>query len=247
MTTRALIVEDEPIARRALQGFIRDIPWLQLVGEAVDGREAVRLIHEREPDLVFLDVQLPEMTGLEVLERIQLDPAVVFTTAYDKYAVAAFEFEAIDYLIKPFGEARFRETLERVRRRLAATGAPGEASRDRARVAFGGGPLTRLFARRGNDIVPVPLAEVSHIDAADDYANVHRRGETYLVHVSLGELASRLDPERFLRIHRSHIVNLDEVAAIQEHGDRRLVVILRDGQQRVASRSGSQELRARGV
>jgi two-component system LytT family response regulator len=168
---------------------------------------------------------------------------VVFTTAYDRFAVAAFELEAIDYLIKPFGEERFRETLERVRRRLAESAASGDGARERARAALGGAPLRRLFARRADGIVPIPLDQVSHIEGADDYVTVHSRGETYLLHVTLAELEVRLDPERFRRVHRSHIVNLDEIAAIREHDERRLVVILRDGQQVVASRAGSRELR----
>jgi two-component system LytT family response regulator len=241
MKVRALIVEDEPLARKALRQFVRGVEWLETVAEAADGREAVRLIDTLEPDLVFLDVRMPELSGLEVLERIRHEPAVVFTTAYDRYAVAAFELEAIDYLIKPFGEGRFRETLERVRRRLASSGE--DPARVRARAALGGGPLKRLFARRANGIVPIPLDEVSHIEAADDYVTVHSRGETYLLHVTLAELADRLDPERFFRIHRSHIVNLDEIASIREHGDRRLVVVLRDGQRIVGSRSGSRALR----
>jgi len=240
---RALLVEDEPLARKALRDFVAEVEWLETVGEAADGREALRLIDSLEPDLVFLDVQLPELSGLDVLEQIRHEPAVVFTTAFDRYAVAAFELEAIDYLIKPFGADRFRETLERVRRRLAADAAPGEPLGERARAALGRGPLTRLFARRADGIVPIPLETVAHIEAADDYVTVHSRGERHLLHVTLAELAARLDPGRFLRVHRSHVVNLDAVEAIREHDSRRLVVHLRDGQRVVASRTGSQALR----
>jgi two-component system LytT family response regulator len=244
MTIRAVIVEDEPLARKALRGFVAGVEWLETVGEAADGREAVRLIDALEPDLVFLDVRLPELSGLEVLERIRHEPAVVFTTAYDRFAVAAFELEAIDYLVKPFGEERFRETLERVRRRLAERdAAPGDPPGERARAALGAGPFRRLFARRADGIVPIPLDSVTHIEAADDYVTVHSRGETHLLRVTLAELAARLDPERFLRVHRSHVVNLDAVESIREHDGRRLVVVLRDGHRVVASRAGSQKLR----
>jgi two-component system LytT family response regulator len=239
---RVLIVEDEPLARKTLRDFVRGVDWLETVGEAGDGLEAVRLIDELEPDLVFLDVSMPELSGLEVLQRIQHDPAVVFTTAYDRFAVAAFELEAIDYLIKPFGEERFRATLERVRRRLVEDARSG-AARERASAALGAGPLRRLFARNADGIVPISLDAVSHIEAADDYVTVHSRGSTHLLHVTLAELEARLDPERFLRIHRSHIVNVDEIASIRDHGDRRFVVTLRDGQRIVASRSASRVLR----
>ncbi|MGQ0720771.1 MAG: LytR/AlgR family response regulator transcription factor [Candidatus Eiseniibacteriota bacterium] len=243
MKTRVVIVEDEPLARKTLGDYVRGVDWLESVGEAADGREAVELIDALEPDLVFLDVKLPELSGLEVLQTIRHDPAVVFTTAYDRFAVAAFELEAIDYLIKPFGEERFRTTLERVRRRLTEGGRAQAAAGERARAALGSGPLKRLFARRADGIVPILLERVSHIEAADDYVTVHVGGVTHLLHVTLGELESRLDPERFLRIHRSHIVNLDEIASIRDHGDRRLAVTLRDGQRIVASRSGSRALR----
>lgn len=242
MRIRALIVEDEPLARQALRSFVRGVAWLETVGEAADGLEAARRIDELAPDLVFLDVRLPELSGLEVLERIRHRPAVVFTTAYDRFAVAAFELEAIDYLVKPFGEERFRETLERVRRRLAAAGG-ADGDGERARRALGGDPLTRLFARRPDGIVPIPLETVTRIEAAGDYVSVHSGGGTHLLLVTMGELAARLDPRRFLRVHRSHIVNLDQVASLRAHDERRLAVRLKDGTEIVASRAGSRELR----
>lgn len=241
MKVRALVVEDEPLARRALLAFVRAVDWLESVGEAADGREAVRLIDALEPDLVFLDVRLPEWSGLDVLKRIRHEPAVVFTTAYDRFAVAAFELEAIDYLVKPFGEERFRATLERVRRRL---GVARDGARDRGGEALAGGPLTRLFARRADGIVPIPIDSVTHFEAADDYVSVHAAGESHLIHVAMAELAARLDPRRFVRIHRSHIVNLAAIAAIRAHDERRLVVILEGGREIVASRTGSRDLRA---
>ena len=239
---RALIVEDEPHPRRALRELVLDVDWLELVGEAADGRQAVERIDELQPDLLFLDVQMPELSGIEVLERVKHQPAVVFTTAFDRYAVAAFELEAIDYLIKPFGRKRFRATLDRIRRRLAQPDSLPSA-RERVRVALKEGPLQRIFARKGNRIVPLPIGQVTRIEACDDYTEVHCRGETFLLDLTLQDLERRLDPDRFVRVHRSHVVNLDHVKQMKPHGDRRLEIHLIDGSMVIASRSGSQKLR----
>ena len=242
MAVRALIVEDEALARRSLRALIGGVTWLELAGEAKDGREAVDLIDRLEPDLVFLDVQRPELSGLEVLQRIRHDPWVVFTTAHDRYAVAAFEVEAIDYLVKPFGRRRFHETLERVRRKIEIEKDSGSVAR-RAREALDGGPLRRFLARQGDRIVPIPVETVSRLEACDDYVAVHSGGKTYLLHTTLTDLEARLDPERFRRVHRAHILNLDHVDVMQSHGDRRLLVVMKDGTRLLASRSGSQRLR----
>lgn len=241
---RALIAEDEPLARRTLREFVSEVEWLELVGEAEDGRVAVRLINKLEPDLVFLDVRMPELSGLDVLERIDHRPAVVFTTAFDHYAVTAFELEAIDYLVKPFGRKRFHTTLERVRQRLHEPGTDDEEPvADRARAALSNGPVRRLFARKGGTIVPFAVESVVRVEAGENYLVVYAAGEKYLLSASLGDLERRLDPERFRRIHRSHIINLDHVKEITPYDDRRLAVTMRDGSSVVASRSGSQGLR----
>ena len=239
---RALVVEDEPEARRMLRDFLSEAPWLELVGEAADGREAVTAIYRLEPGLVILDVQLPELSGLEVLERIHRRPEVVFATAFDRYAVAAFELGALDYLVKPFGRERFRRMLARVRRRML--GDPeAPPSLERARTALGEAPLRRLFARAGDRIVPIPVTAVLRIQARGDYAEVHAPGGPFLLHVSLTELAARLDPGRFVQIHRSHIVNLDAVRLLRPYDERRLLVVLSNGEEIVASRTASEALR----
>jgi len=239
---RVLVVEDEPEARRMLRDFLAEASWVELVGEAADGREAVARIDRLEPELVFLDVQLPEWSGLEVLERIRHQPEVVFATAFDRYAVAAFELGALDYLVKPFGRERFRGMLKRVRRRLSLE-PDGPPAPERARTALGGAPLLRLFARTGDRIVPIPAAAILRVQARGDYAEVHAPGGPFLLHVSLTDLAARLDPERFAQIHRSHIVNLDAVKLMRPYDDRRLLIVLANGEEIVASRSASEALR----
>jgi two-component system LytT family response regulator len=239
---QALVVEDEPEARRTLREYLALAPWVELVGEVADGREAVACIDRLAPRLVFLDVQLPELSGLEVLERIRHQPEIVFATAYDRYAVAAFELGALDYLVKPFGRERFRKMLERVERRLAES-AEGPTSAERARTALASQPLRRLFARTGERIVPIATAAIVRIQARGDYAEVHAPGGPFLVNVSLTELARRLDPERFAHVHRSHIVNLDAVKLLRPHDERRLAIVLTSGEEIVASRAASEALR----
>lgn len=244
MVVRALIAEDEPLARRTLREFAGELDWMQVIGEAADGAEAVRMIDALAPDLVFLDVQMPEVSGLEVLRRIRHDPEVVFTTAHDGYAVAAFELEALDYLLKPFGRERFRAAAERVRRRLAATAPPSPAAGERAATTREPGPLERIFVRHRDRIVPVRVEDIAWLEAADDYVTVHAGGQRYLVSLALADLERRLDPARFRRVHRSHVVNLDHVVSLRPYDDaRRLVISLRDGSEVLASRAGSLELR----
>jgi two-component system LytT family response regulator len=237
-----LIVDDEPLARLRLRDHVREVAWLELLGEAADGPDAVRAIDAKRPDIVFLDIELPGLTGLEVLERARHRPAVIFTTAFDRYAVAAFELMALDYLLKPFGRERFERAIERVRQGLDLV-APGHGL-ERARQALAGAEgLRRLFVRERGRIVPVALGEIERIEAQDDYVLLHAGGRRHLIHVTLRDLERRLDPERFLRIHRSHLVNVEHVAELRRGADGRIEVRMRDGTQLLASRERSRALR----
>lgn len=238
MSVRAVIVEDEPNARASLREYASEIDWLTLVGEAADGNEAVRLIDALTPELVFLDISLPEASGLEVLQRITHTPDVVFTTAHDQHALAAFELGALDYLLKPFGRQRFQTAIERVRRRLQTS----VAAPDRARSAFGT-PLRRLFARTRDGIVPIDVRNIQHISASGDYVEIHTDRDSHLLHTTLAELAARLDPEVFRQVHRSHVVNLDAIAKLVPFDARRLLIRLRSGKEILASRAASEQLR----
>ena len=240
---RTLVVEDELPARARLAELMREVPWLVPVGEAGDCEEAIRAIDDLRPDLVFLDVQLPGGSGLEVLARVKHVPAVVFTTAFDRFAVTAFELGALDYLLKPFGRERFGRAMEHVRPLLLAREEPGSAGRARG---VPGGPLERVFARDAGRIVPVILAQVERFQAADDSVLVHVEGRTLRLNVPLTELESRLDARTFLRVHRSHIVNLDHVVSMVPLDDARVEISLRSGVRLFASRHRSRALRALG-
>lgn len=247
MSRSVLIVEDEQVAADTLREYLADEEDFHLVGEARTGPDAVEALERLEPDVLLLDVELPGLSGVEVLLRADHDPAVVFTTAYDQHAVTAFELGAFDYLVKPFGPERFREALSRVRERLDTTagGTAPPASR-RARTALSEEePLERLFVRSAGSIVPVAVGDVVRLEASGDYVRVHVPENSYLVSLSMQEFERRLDPERFIRIHRSHIVNVDHVERVEQHDRRRLEVLMEDGSSVVASRSGSRELRER--
>jgi two-component system LytT family response regulator len=217
---RALIADDEPLARKKIRTLLEREPDVEVTGECGSGPEAARLILELEPDLVFLDIEMPELDGLSVLEEIpsQAMPAVIFVTAYDQYAVRAFDVEAIDYLLKPFDRRRFRTALGRARDRLRE------------------GTLSRLLVRSGDRLHVVRLDDVDWVEAADNYVKVHASGQTHLLRETLAHLHSRLDRERFLRIHRSTVVNLERIQSLYPlfHGDQ--IVVLRDGTELTLSR-----------
>lgn len=237
----AILVEDEGVALAELRELVAEVDWLETIGEAMDGLTAIDRIDALEPDVVFLDVKLPEVSGLEVLERIRHDPAVVFTTAYDRYAVAAFELEAIDYLVKPFGRERFLETVERLRRSLERGAL--ETAATRVRRALGSAPLDRILVRDAGRLVPLSVGAVQRLEAEGEYVRVHAGAHRYLVRLPLGEFERRLDPTRFVRVHRSHVVNLDHVRSLEPYDGSRLMVRMADGTRIVASRTRSKELR----
>jgi two-component system LytT family response regulator len=235
------IVEDEPLARRRLRELIRDVGWLECVGEAATGRAAIAAIDALEPDLVFLDVQLPGMSGLDVLARVRHRPAVIFTTAHDQFAVTAFELAAVDYLLKPFGRERFGRALERARPLLERANA--DPITDRAREALAHGPVPRLFVRDAGRIVPVRVSSIEWLQACDDDVIVHAGGRQFRLNVPLSDLERRLNPQLFVRVHRSHVVNLDYVASWTPYDGSRFQVTLRSGTVVMASRQRSRLLR----
>ena len=239
----ALIVEDEPLARRRLRDLVRDVPWLECLGEAVTGRAAIAAIDELQPDLVFLDVRLPGMSGIDVLARVRHAPAVIFTTAFDQFAVTAFELAAIDYLVKPFGRERFTRALARARPLLERNaGAPVE----RAREALAEGSMPRLFVRDGGRIVPIRVTAIEWLQACDDFVIVHAGGRRFRLNLALADLERRLDPHLFVRVHRSHVVNLDHVASWTPYDGSRFQITLRSGATVIASRQRSRLLRGFG-
>jgi two-component system LytT family response regulator len=239
------VVEDEVEARASLEALVRGHPALALAGSAADGERATLAIDALAPDLVLLDVTLPERSGVEALRRARHRPELIFTTASSAHAVAAFELGAVDYLLKPFGRERFAAAIERLlARRAAAAAAEEPAPLERLAAASRAPYLERLFARKEGALVPIPVAEIVRVEAQAEYVRLHTRRGRFLVRIALRDLLARLDPGRFLQIHRCHVVNLDAVRAFRPVDDRRLEALLDDGSTVVASRAASEKLRA---
>lgn len=232
MKLRALIVDDEPIARRTVTTLIGRDPDMEVVAECASGAEAVAAIDRAQPDVVFLDIRMPECDGFEVLERLgpRLGAEVVFVTAYDAYAIQAFEAGALDYVLKPFDDERFQTTMRRIKARLA----PGRPSSER-----------RLFIRGTGQISLVPIADIEWIEAADYYACVHAAGRKYLIRRSLAQFEEELDPSSFCRIHRSTIVNLRRVRHVEMTTGGEYDVVLEQGARLRVSRRYREQLRGR--
>ncbi len=242
---RVVIVEDEEPQRRQLALWLSELPGTTLAGEFADGESAVEGIDAATPDVILLDVGLPMLTGLDVLKRIRRVPQVVFTTAYRDHAIAAFEIGAADYLLKPFGRERLIEALVRARTRRDERDDDGVPPlSDRIAAARDASvPLDRIFVRDRGAIVPVPIDSVERIEADGDYSALVTATRRFLVAIPMATLHERIQRREFVRVHRSHIVNLAHVARIVPAGDGRLRVEMRASGQVPASRAGSQELR----
>ena len=244
MKVTAYVVDDEPVARAGLRAMLAAFDWVEVIGEAADGASALRGIDTLRPELVFLDVQMPGLLGTDVLRRLQHAPFVLFTTAFSEHAVTAFELGAVDYLLKPFGPARLAAAMDRVRSALGEPSPVGAI--ERLSGALSGGPISRLFVRIGGAVVPVPVDDVSRFEADGDYVTAHAPNARHLLHLSLARLEERLDPRRFTRVHRAHIVNLDHVRAFRRDASGNMEAELLDGARIPVSRARAQEIRSIG-
>lgn len=241
MRVRTLIVDDEPLARAGLRAMLAAVDWVEVVGEAADGLAAVEAIDRLQPELVFLDVQMPGLLGTDVVRRIERQPHVVFTTAFSQHAVSAFELGAVDYLLKPFGPARLAAALERLRSALGASA--GAGALERLSGALAGGPISRLFVRTGGSLVPVPVADVWWLEADGDYVVAVTARTRHVLNLALSHVEPRLDPRRFVRVHRAHVVNLDHVRAFRRDARGNLEAEFADGRRVPVSRARARELR----
>jgi two-component system LytT family response regulator len=230
----AVIVDDEELARGYLRELLRAHPEIRIAAECANGFEAVKAIGEASPDLLFLDVQMPKLDGFEVLELIEPGPAVIFTTAYDQYAIRAFDAQAADYLLKPFDADRFERALERARKRLGER----RPALDTAAVRAAGQRPERLVVKDGARVHVIPLEKFDYAEAQDDYVALHSAGKQYLKQQPIASLEAALDPARFVRIHRSFLVNLERIARIEPYGKDSRIAILADGARLPVSRSG---------
>lgn len=238
---RVLIVDDEDLARLVLRELIQSHPEIEVLAECGNGFEAVKSVAEHKPDLIFLDVQMPKLSGFDVLELIDPDTAVIFVTAYDQYAMRAFEVHAVDYLLKPIGRDRFEAALERAKSRL------GEKPPPAAELAAAARPpkqfLDRIVIRDGTRVTLIPAAKLDYAEAQDDYVALASDGKKHLKQQTIASLEACLDPERFVRIHRSYILNFERVVRIEPYGKDSRLAILQDGTRLPVSKAGYARLK----
>ena len=229
---KAAIVDDEELARGYLRELLRAHAEIEIVAECANGFEAVKTVSESAPDLMFLDVQMPKLDGFEVLELIDREraPEVIFVTAYDEYAMRAFDAHAVDYLLKPFDAARLERALDRARERLGGRRALPEIAPAAVRE--------RIVVKDGTKVHVIPIGKLDYVEAEDDYVALHSEGKKYLKQQPIASVEAMLDPGRFVRIHRSAIVNLERVARIEPYGKESRLAILTDGTRLPVSRSG---------
>jgi two-component system LytT family response regulator len=237
---RAIIVDDEELARQVLRELISAHPEIELIAECANGFEAVKAISDLKPDLLFLDIQMPKLDGFEVLELTGADMAIVFTTAYDEYALKAFEVHAVDYLLKPFGADRFETAVKQARKHLGHATTPVSEIAQAARAP--GEFLERIVVRDGTRVHIISVDKLDYVEAQDDYVALASEGRKHLKQQTIASLEAALDPARFLRIHRSYLVNLEQVAKIEPYGKDSKVAVLKDGTQLPVSRSGYAKL-----
>jgi two-component system, LytTR family, response regulator len=239
-TLRAVIVDDEEPARLAVRHGLEAIGGVEVVAECSNGFDAVKTVSDLLPDVVFLDVQMPKLNGFEVLELLARDISVVFVTAFDEFALRAFDVHAVDYLLKPFSAERLSAAVERLRLRQASSSPDPRALGASARPP--GAPLERVVIRDGAHVHVIPVDRIDYVEAQDDYVSFHVGGKSFLKDQTLGDLEATLDPRRFVRVHRSFLLNIERLARVELYAKDSRIAILTDGAKLPISRAGYQRL-----
>jgi len=249
--TRVLIADDEPLARERLRTLLHDEPGMEIVGEAADGTTAAESILALNPDIVFLDVQMPGADGFDVIEAVGPErmPFVVFVTAFDRYALRAFDVHALDYLLKPFDRDRFRQAVSRARQQMTRNNGNGEVERRLAAIMEDLRPAKhktdRFVVKSGGRIFFVRTAEIDWIEAAGNYVKLHVGNDSHLIRETMNAVEGRLSPDAFVRIHRCHIVNIEQVRELQPWFNGEYVVFLKNGTRLTLSRGYRERLQER--
>ena len=241
---RTLIIEDEEPARNLLKTFLSPFEEINLIGECSDGFSGLKAINEMQPDLVFLDIQMPRLTGFELLELLDELPEIVFTTAYDEFALKAFDLNAVDYLMKPFSKQRLRQAVDKVMERFKSkTSGRSEVQRLVEQMQERGKPLERIVVKSGSKIHVIPVEAIEQIEAQDDYVMIHAAEGRFMKKETMAALEQSLPEEQFLRIHRSHIVNINQIQRIEQYGKENYLLILKNGNSVSVSKSRIKDLK----
>ena len=243
-TIKAIIIDDEELAREIIKEYLVNFPEIKIISECRDAHEALAAITKHKPDLIFLDIHMPEINGFELLEMLEELPNIIFSTAYDQYAIKAFEVNAVDYLLKPYDAERFELALKRAKKDIESDTKTNETiTKLLESINKPKDYLDRLLIKQSGRIVIISTSEIYLIKAADDYAEIHTTKESYLIQQSLNHLESRLDPDKFLRVHRSYITNINAIKDIVSWASGRYKLFLKNGNEISVSRSGYQKLK----
>ncbi|TRX62669.1 response regulator [Fulvivirga sp. M361] len=241
---KVLIIDDEKLARDVVKAYLKEHADLQVTGECANGFEGVKYIHEHKPDLLFLDIQMPKLTGFELLELLEDPPAIIFSTAYDEFAIRAFEKNAADYLLKPYSQIRFNEALKKARLKIGSDNnelSPVNGLVESHRETTD--QLDRIVIRTGSKIVILGVDQIEYFEAQDDYVAIYSEGKKYLKQVRMKYLESSLPTHRFVRVHRSYIIAVEQIDKIEAYTKDSYLAMLKDGKKIPVSRSGYQVLK----
>jgi two-component system LytT family response regulator len=247
MSTTCIIVDDEKLARDLLREYLENYPEIEVIGEADQGTDAVEKIDKLKPDLVFLDVQMPGMTGFDVLEDIEHEPYVIFVTAYDQYAIKAFEKNAVDYLLKPLDEERFRNAVNRALKRKTLEHSSIEDLLSSMRSERKGTYDTHIFVQKSEKLFNLPVDEIVYLEASGDYTIITTKADQFVSSSGIGKLEEILNPEVFIRVHRSTIVNVNYLKEIERHFNGGMVVKMQSGKSFPVSRTYAKLIRKKVV
>ncbi|MBL7865546.1 MAG: response regulator [Cyclobacteriaceae bacterium] len=246
MKTTCLIVDDEKLARELLREYLEGFPQIEIIGECAKGNEAVEQINKQKPDLLFLDVQMPGMNGFDVLEEIDHEPYVIFTTAYDQYAIKAFEKNAVDYLLKPLDEERFRSAVNRaMKRKTSENGSMEELLR--SMKSTGKNFETHIFVQKSEKLFNLPVEEIVYLEASGDYTIITTKNDQFVSSSGIGKLEEIMDPDTFIRVHRSTIINVNYLKEIERHFNGGMVVKMQSGKSFPVSRTYAKLIRKKVV
>ncbi|GAB2482843.1 MAG: response regulator [Cytophagales bacterium] len=235
---KTIIIDDEPLAAELVKEYLMDYPQIEVISVCQDGFSGFKAIQEHNPELIFLDVQMPKITGFEMLELLDEAPAVIFTTAFDQYALKAFDAQALDYLLKPFSKERFRQAMERAMNQLGKV-----ESEEESGLQSLAEKSDRLVVRVKNDIKIIPVQSVRYFEAEDDYVGIHTEEGKYLKKMTMKQLEDSLDAGKFARVHRSFLINLNEITGIEPYERESYLAKLRSGEKIPVSKSGYARLR----
>lgn len=241
---KVIIIDDEPLARALLEELLEEVKDIEIIASCNDGFEGLKAIQEHHPDLIFLDIQMPKITGFELLELLDNPPIVIFTTAYDEYALKAFEVNALDYLLKPFDKERLDKALDKARNSQTTPQKAEEKEKPKGKVMQLPEQAQRIVVKDSNNIKIIPLDEVLYIEAADDYAKITTADKYYLKHQRMMQFEIQLQEQQFVRIHRSYIVNLQHIQKVELYEKEQYCVILRNQKKLPVSRNGYGKLKA---